>query len=382
MKFEGRIKELKVQTPEGTAGHLYKNSNFTFNYLPEAATATQVSVTMDIRKESYTRGALFPIFEMNMPEGYVRHYIIERLRKVVPIDDMLFLALSGNNGIGRISYESKQSDSGPNASVDLNSILHSENSGELFTHLVDKYLLKTTAGVSGVQPKVVVPEERGTLTLPSLIVKSGNTEYPNIAVNEFLCMSIAKTAGLRTPDFWITDDHQLFVMRRFDFSDTHSRLGMEDFSVLTGKSGDRKYEARYESLLRAAILYEVDVNEMYTQIILSLVVGNGNAHLKNFAILYDDVTGPYELSPIYDVVCTKAYGDETTALSINESRNYPNKKYLLKLGKDMGVQNPGEIVERIVEAVHEVCREQAARLSELNAIFIPETIFENMKNVT
>lgn len=382
MKVEGRIKELEVHTPEGLAGHLYKNANFTFNYLPEADTATQISVTMDIQNESYTRGALFPIFEMNLPEGYVRHYIVERLRKAVPIDDMLFLALSGKNGIGRISYESKQLSTGSEDPVNLDSIIHSKNSGEMFNNLVEKYLLKTSAGISGIQPKVMVPEERGTLALPSLILKSGNTEYPNIALNEFLCMSIAKVAGLRTPDFWITDDHQLFVMRRFDYSDTNSKLGMEDFSVLTGKSGDKKYEARYESLLRAANLYEVDVSEMYTQIVLSLIVGNGDAHLKNFAILYENIAGPYELSPIYDVVCTKAYGDETTALSINKSRNYPNRNYLTKLGDDFGVKSPAEIIGKVCQATIDVCGKLAKQFSSRNATFIPKTILENMKQVT
>jgi serine/threonine-protein kinase HipA len=294
---------------------------------------------------------------------------------------MLFLALSGKNGIGRISYESKKLDTGSEDPVNLDSLIHSENSGEMFNRLVEKYLLKTTAGVSGVQAKVVVPEARGTLTLPSLIVKSGNAEYPNIALNEYLCMSIAKVAGLRTPDFWITDDHQLFVMRRFDYSDANSKLGMEDFSVLTGKSSDKKYAARYESLLRAANLYDVDVSEMYTQIVLSLLVGNGDAHLKNFAILYKDVTGPYELSPVYDVVCTKAYGDETTALSINKSRNYPNKAYLIKLGNEFGVLNPNEIIERIIEAVHQVCGERADQLSAFDATFISEAIIGNMQKV-
>ena len=84
---------------------------------------------------------------------------------------------------------------------------------------------------------------------------------------------------------------------------------------------------------------------MYEQIVLSLIVGNGDAHLKNFAVIYDDVTGPVSLSPLYDVVCTRAYGDETTALSINKSREYPNRVYLEKLGKQFGVKNPSYVLE-------------------------------------
>jgi serine/threonine-protein kinase HipA len=381
MKIDGRIKQLEVFTQAGRSGQLFKNANFVFNYDPDVTKEKQVSITMRNRPESYSRGALFPIFEMNLPEGYVRHYVVERLRKHAVIDDLLFLALSADRGIGRLSYKTAQLNIGTPETIELDSILKSETGDEFFRDLVETYLLDTTVGVSGIQPKVVVPEQRGHLALPSLIIKSGNAEYPNIALNEHICMSIAKEAGLRTPDFWISDDHQLFVMRRFDILDSGERLGMEDFSVLTGKSGERKYEGKYESLLRAANLYAVDVSEMYEQIVLSLIVGNGDAHLKNFAVIYDDVTGPFSLSPLYDVVCTRAYGDETTALSINKSREYPNRVYLEKLGKQFGVRNPSYILDRIGEAVSLVCREQADRIKTLGAENIKTSIFQNRDQV-
>jgi serine/threonine-protein kinase HipA len=381
MKIEGRIKNLEVHTPTGLSGQLFRNAHFTFNYNTEATAEDQVSITMALRNESYTRGALFPIFEMNLPEGYVRRYVIERLRKIAPVDDMLFLALSGNNGIGRLSYKTELLDVEAENPVNLDSIIDSGDSNELFTELVEKYLLKTSVGVSGIQPKVIVPEQRGTLALPTLIVKSGNTEYPNIAINEYVCMSIAKEAGLRTPEFWITQDHQLFVMRRFDILESGEKLGMEDFSVLMGKPSDKKYEGRYESLMRAANLYSVDITEMYEQIVLSLIIGNGDAHLKNFAILYDDVNGPFQLSPLYDVVCTKPYGDETIALSINKSRAYPQSAYLKKIGSQFGVRKPEKIIEKIADAVEIVCREHSDLLDQLGAQDIQTSIITNRDQV-
>ena len=377
MKVEGRIKQLDVLTPIGVSGRLSKNANFVFNYHSEAAEANQVSVTMRIRPESYTRGALFPIFEMNLPEGYVRHYVTERLRKLAIVDDLLFLALSADNGIGRLSYKTAQIESEIYEPLALESILESSHGDELFRELVEKYLLRTTVGVSGIQPKVVVPEERGTLTLPSLIVKSGNAEYPNIAINEYVCMSIAKEAGLSTPEFWTSDDHQLFIMRRFDIPESGVRLGMEDFSVLMGRPGDKKYQGRYESLLRAANLYTVDITRMYEQIVLSLIIGNGDAHLKNFAITYQEISGPFKLSPVYDVVCTRAYGDVTTALSVNQSREYPRRAYLEKLGNQFGVREPREILDRIAEAVDKVCSDFAETLISLNAQAIKTSILKN-----
>ena len=136
MKIEGRIRQLEVHTPAGLSGQLFKNAHFIYNYDPKAKARDQASITMEVRNESYTRGALFPIFEMNLPEGYVRHYVFERLRKVAPVDDMLFLALSGENGIGRISYRTDHLDHGASESVSLDSILNSQNSSSLFRDLV------------------------------------------------------------------------------------------------------------------------------------------------------------------------------------------------------------------------------------------------------
>ena len=253
MKTESRIRILGVTTTAGNAGQLQRDSRFVFAYAHDAPKEAQVSVTMPIRVESYCRGALFPIFEMNLPEGYVRHYITERLRKQRHVDDMLFLALSGSSGVGRISYNTKQLSSSALQPTSMADILRRDAQNEIFRELVERYLIQTTAGVSGMQPKVVVPEQRGTLCLPSIIVKSGEQEYPGIAVNEFVCMQIAKQAGLQTPDFWISEDQKRFVMRRFDLLADGSRRGMEDFSVLMARPGELKYRSSYENLLKVCI---------------------------------------------------------------------------------------------------------------------------------
>ena len=206
MKIDGPVREIDVTTPAGTAGRLIREAQFAFTYAPDAEMDHQVSVTMPVRSQSYSRGALFPVFEMNLPEGYVRRYVIERLRKQIPVDDMLFLALAGNNGIGRLGYLVAGIHHEATPAADLESILQWAGGAGLFSELVERYLLRTTVGVSGVQPKVVVPEGRGTLVTPSLIVKSGTDEFPAIAVNEFVCMSIGREAGLEIPEFWLSDD--------------------------------------------------------------------------------------------------------------------------------------------------------------------------------
>ncbi len=121
------------------------------------------------------------------------------------------LALQGSSGIEQENVGAEK----------LSEILNWNGSDDLFETLLNKYLLQTT--ISGVQPKVLVPEindsvEKSTLLLPTFIIKSGDAEFPQLALNEFICMKLAKACHIDTPEFWLSDNQQLFVMRRFDIT--------------------------------------------------------------------------------------------------------------------------------------------------------------------
>jgi serine/threonine-protein kinase HipA len=102
---------------------------------------------------------------MNLPEGYVLEQLKNRLAKTVKVDPMLLLALSGSSApIGRVFTSSAQvnqlieRNSPVSYGERLDEILAWDGAEDLFTHLVDRYILR--AGISGVQPKVLVPEIR------------------------------------------------------------------------------------------------------------------------------------------------------------------------------------------------------------------------------
>jgi serine/threonine-protein kinase HipA len=99
-----RIQRLRVHVPQGESGTLEKSHRFSFAYDHSVTPDRQVSLSMPVRLPSYSRGAIHPIFEQNIPEGYVRERITERLRKHIRIDEMLFLALQRDYGIGRLSF--------------------------------------------------------------------------------------------------------------------------------------------------------------------------------------------------------------------------------------------------------------------------------------
>jgi serine/threonine-protein kinase HipA len=352
-KLFDKIRQLDVHTPQGIAGLLAKESTFVFNYgevEPDAA----VSLTMPVRRKSYSSGALMNVFAMNRPEGYLRYIIEERLARFGTPSDMFLLFLAGRNQIGRLTY-ALHGETVPEGEGERLDELLSSPSGQLFERLVSKYALGS--GISGVQPKTVVPllpapsevpaspptiDAHAALPLTTVIVKAEGDDYPGIARNEFLCMSVAREAGFEVPDFWLSNDGLLFVMARFDRAPDGTALGFEDMSVLTGND---KYRGSYEMIARAVEVYtgadfRTQSIRLFERIALSCFLRDGDAHMKNIGIVYADPTGARRLSPIYDVVCTGIYPslDGRMALNLNKSKVFPVPEQLIAYGERLGLK--------------------------------------------
>lgn len=288
---------------------------YVFSYSPEAASlAAQVSLTMPLRLESWVSRDLHPVFQMNLPEGALLEAIRRAIAKVAGNDDLTLLRVTGGNQIGRNSYslpehrypgiiESHES---------LSDLLSYPDTVELFHSLVAKYALRS--GVSGVQPKVMLEaSERATTTTCGYIVKSWGSDFPHLAANEYFCMSAVKRFGLPVPEFHLSDNGGLFIVKRFDVTEQGGPLGFEDFCSLQALGTSQKYNSTYE---RVAKSIKDFVSPEYTQkareqffatLVLSCMMRNGDAHLKNFGVLYENSGAAVRLAPVYDVVTTVAY---------------------------------------------------------------------------
>jgi len=381
-----RIRQIDIKVAGEIAGLLEKDTQFEFTYHSDAQ--FPVAVAMPLKKRGYQDGALFPIFEMNIPEGFIRHRITERLRKQIQVDEMLFLALQGNTGIGCISYATQGIETEEVNAESLAEILAWQGSNELFEELVNKYLLQSS--LSGVQPKILVPETietaaRGALIMPSIIVKSGDGEFPQLAINEFICMQLAKACQIETPEFWLSDNRQLFVMRRFDLKDDASCIAMEDMAVLQGKSTNDKYRSSYQSISKVLNFYssniKADSKTLFKMLVHSCMVGNGDAHLKNYAMLYDD-PDDMRLSPLYDVVNTQIYNPaDTLALNLGKSKSFPDRKPIIDFGKSIGVKKCEDIVDEMADQIRDGL-EALADYTEAMELNIKSSILENIHRST
>ena len=375
---------LAVWTDKQRAGLMGRHGTrgTTFVYDPKVVSARAVSVTMPVRLASWdTPSGLAPIFDMNLPEGSLRAYLVRSFAKAAgTFDDFDLLGVVGRTQIGRVRYsapDAQLSEDVPFQSVD--EILRARRGGELFTYLLEKFAVHS--GISGIQPKVMIrgveledtaaSDDRQSQTFRSAthIVKFWDPkEYPELAANEFFCLSAAKALGLAVPDFQLSDDGEALVVKRFDLQANGSYLGYEDFCVLNGLSTADKYKGGYETRLFKRVREFVDfdqrasaLEDLFKLFILNCAIRNGDAHLKNFGLVYDDVAGPARLAPVYDLVSTVPYlPRDAMALTLNGSTNWPNRKMLTVLGQtrsDLALQTINRVLDETADVLSSITRE-------------------------
>jgi serine/threonine-protein kinase HipA len=383
---------IKVWTDASEAGLLDRHGERggTFVYLPDTVDARAVSVTMPVRLPSWSVPfGLPPIFEMNLPEGVLR----ERLRLAFAkptgtFDEFDLLSVVGRSQVGRIRYtgnkEQLQEDV-PFQSVD--EILERRRGGDLFRYLLEKFA--SFSGISGVQPKILVRDEKAFAAMEhsghclsqgykgaTHIVKLWEpNEYPQLAANEYFCLMAARACGLDVPPCRLAEDGMALVIDRFDLRMDGSYRGFEDFCVLNARRTDEKYRGSYEtSIMKRFAQFanskhvNEDMEKLFTLTALNCALRNGDAHLKNFGIVYDDVQGEARLAPVYDLVTTSVYlANDSLALTLNGGTKWPSAKDLRRFGETRLGGTPARvrhILERIGEGISRTAKEVRSYIKE------------------
>jgi serine/threonine-protein kinase HipA len=378
---------LSVWADDKEAGTLdrFESRGSAFSQPPGTSPSMGVSLTMQPRLASWNvRNGLHPVFDMNVPEGALREKIRLGFAKATGrFDHLDLLAVVGRSQIGRLRYTPKGEDLDeevPFQSVDAILSARGE-SGELYEYLVERF--SRYSGLSGVQPKVLVRDpggreeetERVSFRGATHIVKFWDQTYPQLAANEFFCLRLAQEMGLEVPGFRLADNGGALVVDRFDLRDDGTYRGFEDFCVLNGYVSEKKYYGSYETGVFKTMDWAIDPAtvrsakvDAFRMLVLSHIVRNGDAHLKNFGIMYDDPSKPARLSPVYDVVSTTVYiPKDSMALTLDGRKTWPDRKSLTRMGAQRAGLTKGkvdEIFEGAVDAAHRVMDEIRSRMSD------------------
>lgn len=373
MNLPAKIRLLDVSVDGRDCGKLQHASRYTFAYNRDDGTQRPVGLLMPPSQLAYEDTALFPVMDQNLPEGFLFSQLRAAFPKQ-PITPMHLLALMGSNGIGRLGFRVPDAPVPPRAApMSREDILASRPDEHLFEKLVHDYL-STGIGIAGIQPKILVPD-RSTWAVPNLIVKSASPSYPGIAANEFVCLRAARLAGIEVPKHHLSDSGELLVIERFDLLDDGTRLGFEDIAALMGLQvrdvlADRKYHGSYEKIAQLLNILGMaaQLPVFFEQVAFSIMVRNGDAHLKNFGVLYTD-TSDMRIAPMFDVVTTAIYEysryaggppmeDHTMALKLFSGKErgkvYPSTHDLMEFGARIcGVRDVPRVLERLADGMRQ-----------------------------
>ena len=346
-----------------------EDDGFLFNYVLACPASCAVSLTMPVTRDPYdSMGTILPIFEMNLPEGALREKLHRMFSKLVPnFDALALLQIVGSSQIGRLRYAQAGAEPTTMPSQNIPELLAYTGADDLFHDLMARFA--PHSGISGMQPKVLIRDQdqvrldRFTDRGATHIVKSFDPhDYPELAANEFFCMEAARHAGLPTASVQLSANRKILIVERFDLVDGHY-LGFEDFCVLNGVRAEGRYDSSYEDLanrIRQFVSAEhlaTALPQYFGTVLLACLIKNGDAHLKNFGVLYDSPSGAVRLAPVYDMLTTHPYQPrDVLALTLNGSKQFPSQHTLLQFGRNAcGLSKAvvDAVVERVIAGVEE-----------------------------
>ena len=202
--------------------------------------------------------------------------------------------------------------------------------------------------ISGVQPKLSLKLDKKNNSLISVaeggeyILKPQTAAFPNIPENEQCCMDIAAEFKIAVPPHCLLplkDKSWAYIVKRFD-RESGVKIHQEEFFQILG-SGN-KYKGSVEQIGRK--LKEIstapgyDAQLFFERVVFNFIIGNGDAHLKNYSITYKDKE-TIRLTPAYDIVCSKLVipDEEDSALSINAKNNQLKRDDFDKLAEYLNI---------------------------------------------
>lgn len=344
-----------------------------------------ISVTLPLSAEPYQERDIMAFFSNLLPDEGVRRTIAEILR--LPFEDTFgILKEIGGDCAGAIAFW----EAGKERAEEIREYksLTEEESFKILTELDRRPLgiddeFRGISG-AGAQDKLIACLDGKVLKLPlkgtpsTHIIKPDIERFENSVFNEYFVMRLAKACGINVAkcDILTLKDRHFYVTERFDREVVNgrvTRLHQEDFCQLLKCRPEIKYQdqggpslVECVKLIRETLrLPAVDVLEFVDRVIFNFLVGNGDAHGKNFSVLYRN--GQPRLSPAYDIISTTVYPAISKKMAMKFDGEY-NFRWITK-GKIVRTFERGGIGEKIVLAsIAKMC----ARMKEVLPTFIDE----------
>ena len=321
-----------------------------FEYFPEyldRSDSAALSISLPLRGEPFSPSQTASFFEGLLPEGFTRRSVAQWMHA----DEGDYLSIL--HGLGRECLGAICVTEGDEESIASYEPISDSQVRELAgegtsksVELVTRSHLSLT-GASG-KAGLYYDREEGRWYLPrgtapsTHIVKQSHVRLDNIVLNEQLSLLTAAHCGIQTPRNFIINtgkgkEHEiLFATERYDrilFPEADRinglirplRLHQEDFAQALGIPASQKYERgtadhlqRMFDLLRRFSADPIkDQLRLWDLIVFHYLIGNTDAHIKNFSLLYGSDLKHIRLAPAYDIISTTIYEQSTRDMAFS-----------------------------------------------------------------
>lgn len=371
--------DLAVWLHRQRVGTLYlTDGRMTFRYTDAALASSQVpalSISLPKRAEPFNDFEARPYFAGLLPEGRLRDLIGARLQ-VSRQNEFGLLREIGGECAGAVSITAGEP---PRNSPSETRWLDEEELEAVIDEIPRRPMMAGVDGLrlslAGAQDKLPVVFDGWKVGLPmhgspsTHILKSPIAGVSGSVINEAFCMSLAKATGYSVADVAVfqAGRHEVLLVERYDRlsrGGVPSRLHQEDFCQALGVVSNLKYQSEGGpgfkeafGLIRTATSPSViNLLNLLDYAIFNTLVGNHDAHGKNYSLLYLEGGQP-SLAPLYDVLCTVIYPDLTPKMAMKIGGKYRftelHDKHWYRFAEEVGMSK-AQVRHRVIETANQL----------------------------
>lgn len=375
---------LNVYLNKDFVGTLSKDDNGGICFQYDKNAKKQLSLSLPIREEEFFNKDCKGFFNGLLPESEQVRISIGKKYGVNPKNDFSLLSAIGYDCAGAVAFFEDR----PKNLKDCYEIKGNILSDEEFEKYIKELPKKPLAlgsdkrlSLAGAQDKTAVVLIKGNIAIPKDNVPSTHIVKPAInglnetIENEYLCMKVAEKMGIQIPKIQIRQakDTEYLLIKRYDreiINGKIKRIHQEDFCQASNIASAYKYQSeggvdfkRCIEILKQTSRPAVSIKQFVELMVFNYLIGNNDAHGKNFSILHYD-TGEIVFAPAYDILCTSVYSELSSKMAMKIGGYYESDKiyprHFERMAKDIGISytqlkkiliNQCEILPDIVKEV-------------------------------
>ena len=350
------------------------------------AKAVPLSHSLPLKKEKFSRNECRGFFAGILPDESKREIIAKNLG-ISARNDFAMLEQIGGECAGAVTFI-PAGEKLPERNYSYRP-LTSGKLAEILKMLPRRPLMAGEDGIrlslAGAQDKIAVHVHDNKISIPlggapsTHILKPAIEHFEGIVFNEAFCMKLAHAIGLQTAraevgkvedvDYLLVGRYDRTVLKDASGVEYLERQHQEDFCQALGVIPDNKYQNEggpslkqcFDLLRELSSAPVIDLQSLLDAVIFNFLIGNHDAHGKNFSLLYGNET---RLAPLYDVLSTAYYPDLAKKMAMKIGGEYESEKVQPKnfdqLADEAGLAKPS--VKRRVQEVAETVLSKAPEL--------------------